>query len=182
MPFVNVQKKFMENDLKSRSEPENKSKQLIEQKSAYEIPCAVSCPVVCEFEIAYADPSIQFILPVRITFGSQAETITVLQVLQSSSISDYFPSMGCHSLMELAPRLSVFGERANFDTILKPGARISILRPLLRDPKLARILKGKKDRLTKIQEREKLNIQKKSKYGSQKSHLQKSSPQSGKFD
>jgi len=81
-----------------------------------------------QYEVAYALPEEQVILPVSGPAG-----MTVVQAIEQSGILARFPDI------DLAVnKLGVFGKLAKADTVLNPGDRVEIYRPLIADPKEAR--------------------------------------------
>ncbi len=79
-------------------------------------------------EVAFAKLDEQLILTVKAAPG-----ITVQQAIEQSGILQRFPEI------EIGKnRVGVFGKVAKPDTVLQPGDRVEIYRPLIADPKVQR--------------------------------------------
>jgi putative ubiquitin-RnfH superfamily antitoxin RatB of RatAB toxin-antitoxin module len=78
--------------------------------------------------VAYALPEQQSVIQVEVEAGS-----TALDAVQLSGILDRFPEIASRPL-----DLAVFGRKVQATTPVRPGDRIEILRPLIRDPKETR--------------------------------------------
>ena len=78
--------------------------------------------------VAYALPEQQSVTPVEVKAGSTAH-----DAVQLSGVLGRFPEIASKPL-----ELAVFGRKVQPTTPLKPGDRVEILRPLLRDPKETR--------------------------------------------
>lgn len=79
-------------------------------------------------EVAYALPSRQIILPVKVTTGT-----TAAQAVEASGVLQKFPEI------DLAKnKLGIFGKLVKMDTLLREHDRVEIYRPLIADPKQAR--------------------------------------------
>ncbi len=76
-------------------------------------------------EIAYALPSQQMILKLRVENGTTAE-----QAIRASGILEKFPEI------DMAQnRIGIFGKLAKPDNVLRENDRVEIYRPLIADPK-----------------------------------------------
>jgi len=79
-------------------------------------------------EIAYAEPQEQWLRVVDVAPGT-----TAAEAIRESGLADEMPAL------ELTGRtLGIFGEVCRHDTVLRPGDRVEIYRPLQVDPKTAR--------------------------------------------
>ena len=79
-------------------------------------------------EVAYALPTQQLILPVKV-----AEGTTAIQAVETSGILQKFPEI------DLAQnKLGIFGKLVKSDTPLRERDRVEIYRPLIADPKEVR--------------------------------------------
>jgi putative ubiquitin-RnfH superfamily antitoxin RatB of RatAB toxin-antitoxin module len=76
-------------------------------------------------EVAYATPDRQLILSVSVPAGS-----TIEYAVRCSGILDEFPDIDLH-----VNDVGVFGNIAELETVLAPGDRVEIYRPLIADPK-----------------------------------------------
>lgn len=88
-------------------------------------------------EIVYALENEQKIYKLELRTGS-----TVEDALQESTILKDYPELKLNNL-----NLGIYSKKANLDTILKAYDRIEIYRPLLIDPKQARLLRAKKPKV-----------------------------------
>ena len=84
-------------------------------------------------EVAYAEPTRQLIVSLRAAPGT-----TAMQAVRQSGIRDEFPALGGEAELELG----IFAKQCAHDTVLRPGDRVEIYRPLTIDPKEARRLKA----------------------------------------
>ena len=85
-----------------------------------------------EVEVVYALPEKQRVFTVRIEAGTTAE-----QAVRQCGVLSEYPQI------DLADaKLGVFGRRIATSTIVHPGDRIEIYRPLLVDPKAIRRLRA----------------------------------------
>jgi putative ubiquitin-RnfH superfamily antitoxin RatB of RatAB toxin-antitoxin module len=76
-------------------------------------------------EVAYALPSEQLIVPVKVQLGTTAE-----QAILKSGIQNKFPEI------DLAiNKIGVFGKHIRLDNVLRHLDRVEIYRPLIADPK-----------------------------------------------
>ncbi len=93
-------------------------------------------PESIEVEVAYALPTEQMIIPVRVAPGS-----TALQAVHDSGILEHFPQIDLDTA-----KMGIFSKAiAKPDEhVLQPGDRVEIYRPLLIDPKEARANRAKK--------------------------------------
>jgi uncharacterized protein len=80
-------------------------------------------------EVVYAKPDLQTVLGLEITKGS-----TILTAIKQSKILELFPELKLDIL-----KVGIFSEIKPLNTTLEAGDRIEIYRPLLIDPKQARI-------------------------------------------
>jgi putative ubiquitin-RnfH superfamily antitoxin RatB of RatAB toxin-antitoxin module len=79
-------------------------------------------------EVAHARPDKQLLLQLEVPAGT-----TLLEAIELSGITAEFPAL------EVDPaRVGIFGVRARFEDVLRPGDRVEIYRPLIADPKEAR--------------------------------------------
>lgn len=81
-----------------------------------------------EIEVAYALPTQQLIIPLKVKVGSYLE-----QGIKESGILSQFPEIDFQTF-----QVGVFGKVCRLDDVLKTGDRIEIYRPLICDPKQAR--------------------------------------------
>ncbi len=79
-------------------------------------------------EVAYALPSQQVILPVKIAEGANAA-----QAVEASGILQKFPEIDLSQ-----NKLGIFGKLVKSDTVLRERDRVEIYRPLIADPKEVR--------------------------------------------
>ncbi|MDX1604613.1 MAG: RnfH family protein [Candidatus Competibacterales bacterium] len=79
-------------------------------------------------EVAYARPDRQWLITIELPPGS-----TAAQALAHSGLLETLPEIDPVS----AP-LGLFGRRCAPDTVLQPGDRVEVYRPLQIDPKQAR--------------------------------------------
>ena len=79
-------------------------------------------------EVAYALPTQQVILPVKVRTGANAEA-----AIRASGVLAKFPEI------DLAVnKIGVFGKLSKLDAELRPLDRVEIYRPLIADPKEVR--------------------------------------------
>ena len=88
-------------------------------------------------ELAYLKPSLQTVLVVNIAAGS-----TILLALQESKLLELFPELELEQLS-----LGIFSVPKKLDTKLVAGDRVEVYRPLVIDPKQARLDRVKKQKL-----------------------------------
>ncbi len=81
-----------------------------------------------QVEVAYARPDRQEILAVELERGA-----TVADAIRLSRIGNSFPEIDIANAS-----IGVFGKRGTMATVLNPGDRVEIYRPLVADPKQAR--------------------------------------------
>lgn len=93
-------------------------------------------PNYFEIEIAYALPNIQILKQITVKTGDTAE-----QAVLKSGILDQFSEITLEK-----NRIGIFSNFVKLTTILRPGDRLEIYRPLTIDPKKARFLRAKKPR------------------------------------
>ena len=79
-------------------------------------------------EVAYALPTEQIILPIKVAAGITAEA-----AVKESGILTKFPEI---NLAE--NKIGIFGKLTQLDTVLRDKDRIEIYRPLIADPKEVR--------------------------------------------
>ena len=79
-------------------------------------------------EVAYARPDRQWLWSVEVPAGT-----TAMEAIRQSGVVAACPEVDPES----AP-LGIFGEACSRETLLRPGDRVEIHRPLKRDPKTAR--------------------------------------------
>ncbi|MEX0617957.1 MAG: RnfH family protein [Pseudohongiellaceae bacterium] len=91
-------------------------------------------------EVAYAAPDQQVIIPLQVTRGTVA-----IDAVRQSNIANRFPAITDSDPM------GIFSKPLNgvelplpSDYTLQPGDRVEIYRPLLIDPKQARLARAKK--------------------------------------
>ncbi len=84
--------------------------------------------------VAYATVTRQLEIALQIS-----ESTTIAVAIQRSGIIEQFPEI---KLSEA--KIGVFSRRAQLDDLLHDGDRIEIYRPLIIDPKQARLLRAKK--------------------------------------
>ena len=80
-------------------------------------------------EVVYATPDLQTVLGLEIAASS-----TILLAIKQSKILELFPELELDTL-----KVGIFSELKSLDTKLEAGDRIEIYRPLLIDPKQARL-------------------------------------------
>lgn len=79
-------------------------------------------------EVAYARPDEQAVIPVEVEAGTSAR-----EAVARSGILERFPEIDLDS-----SKLGIFGKLTKPDTVLRPGDRVEIYRPLIADPKEVR--------------------------------------------
>ncbi len=78
-----------------------------------------------EIEVAYATPTRQALLQIRVPEGC-----TVEQAIELSGIREMFPGI------EIDPgAVGIFSRKVSMDQVLRNGDRVEIYRPLIADPK-----------------------------------------------
>jgi uncharacterized protein len=87
-----------------------------------------------DVEVAYAKPNKQSLIRLQLPVGS-----TVEQAIYASNLLTQFAEI---VLYETA--IGIFSSVCQLDHILKPGDRVEIYRPLVLDPKAARLQRAKK--------------------------------------
>jgi len=88
-------------------------------------------------EVAYLSPNEQTIISLEIP-----QNTTVLKAIQLSKLLEKFPEI------DLAKnKVGIFGKIVPLETMLNPGDRVEIYRPLLIDPKQKRLLKAKLNKI-----------------------------------
>jgi uncharacterized protein len=87
-----------------------------------------------EVEVAYATPEKQALLTVKVPKGA-----TIEAAIQQSNVLERFPEIDLTTI-----KVGVFSEPATLQTLLQPGDRVEIYRPLVIDPKEARRMRAKK--------------------------------------
>ncbi len=81
-----------------------------------------------KIEVAYGTASRQRLVVLDVQQGC-----TVEQAIEASGIKQEFPDMVVD-----ADRVGIFGRRVGLDTLLQPGERVEIYRPLTCDPRASR--------------------------------------------
>lgn len=88
-----------------------------------------------DVEVAYARPEEQAIISLKVP-----ENTTLAEAIQMSRICHRFPEI------DLAKtKVGIFSKISALSTILKPGDRVEIYRPLMADPKAARKQRAKRE-------------------------------------
>lgn len=87
-----------------------------------------------QIEVAYASPTEQAVLSLRVPIGTSVEA-----AIRASGILQHFPEID----LATAP-LGRFAKRCGLDDLVQSGDRIEIYRPLLADPKEVRRLRAEK--------------------------------------
>lgn len=90
-----------------------------------------------QIKVAYATPKKQIEIPLIVE-----ESCTIAMAIRRSGILTQFPNI---DLAKVA--VGIHGKKAKLDDILFDGDRVEIYRPLLMDPKQARLLRAKKSAL-----------------------------------
>lgn len=85
-------------------------------------------------EVVYGLPERQVLVELHVP-----DDCTVEQAVQQSNLMKQFPEIDLSS-----NKMGVFSKPVKRDTRLRPGDRVEIYRPLLIDPKAARLLRAKK--------------------------------------
>jgi putative ubiquitin-RnfH superfamily antitoxin RatB of RatAB toxin-antitoxin module len=85
-------------------------------------------------EVAYAKPDKQSLVTLTLPLGSSAE-----QAVHASDLLNQFPEIDLSHI-----KIGVFGNVCDLNQILKEGDRVEIYRPLMLDPKAARLQRAKK--------------------------------------
>lgn len=88
-------------------------------------------------EVAFADENQQTIISLKVKLDC-----TVNEAIQQSHILQQFPAIDL-----TINKVGIFGKQVALDAILQPGDRVEIYRPLLIDPKQARLLRARKQKL-----------------------------------
>ena len=81
-----------------------------------------------DIEVIYARPAEQIVIALKVVPGT-----TVEEALKLSGLSARFREIG-----GVRVALGIYGRRVARDTVLVPGDRVEIYRPLTADPKQAR--------------------------------------------
>jgi putative ubiquitin-RnfH superfamily antitoxin RatB of RatAB toxin-antitoxin module len=89
-----------------------------------------------EIEVVYALSTRQVLIKTQVELGASA-----LTAIQQSGILQEFPEINLNSV-----KIGIFGKLISPDQGLQNGDRIEIYRPLLIDPKQARLLRAKKSK------------------------------------
>lgn len=79
-------------------------------------------------EIAYARPDIQVVIALEVPVGT-----TLGQTLELSRIRQRFPEIDLDN-----NQVGIFGELRTLSSVLNPGDRVEVYRPLLADPRVMR--------------------------------------------
>ncbi len=90
-------------------------------------------------EVAFALPDEQAILPLEVPEGTTAE-----EAIRQSGILQRFPSIDLSK-----NKIGIFGRLARLDSVLQPGDRVEIYRPLIADPKEARRKRARRGKAMK---------------------------------
>ncbi len=85
-------------------------------------------------EVAYASPAKQNVIAVEVS-----EVSTIADAILQSGILQEFPEINLSKA-----KIGVFGKLVTLQTQIQDGDRIEIYRPLIIDPKQARLLRTKK--------------------------------------
>ena len=85
-------------------------------------------------ELIYIEPNSQNSLKLNLVKGTNIE-----QAIQGSGLLERFPNIDLN-----INKVGIFSKIQELDTVLCPGDRIEIYRPLLADPKEARRQRAKK--------------------------------------
>lgn len=88
-------------------------------------------------EVAFAKPSEQLIIPLKVSAGATAQ-----QAIETSGILAMFPEIDLN-----INKIGIFGKLIKLDTPLKHLDRIEIYRPLIVDAKEARKQRAAKSKL-----------------------------------
>jgi putative ubiquitin-RnfH superfamily antitoxin RatB of RatAB toxin-antitoxin module len=86
-------------------------------------------------EVVYCQPMDQSCVSLRVSEGCSAA-----QAIKQSNLQEKFK---LQFVGEKCARIGVFAKKTSLDTILKPGDRVEIYRPLLLSPTEARRLRAK---------------------------------------
>lgn len=84
--------------------------------------------------VSYATPERQVEIPLKIE-----ESCTIAMAIKRSGILEKFPEINFASI-----QCGIHSRKAKLDDLLQEGDRIEIYRPLLIDPKAARLKRSKK--------------------------------------
>jgi putative ubiquitin-RnfH superfamily antitoxin RatB of RatAB toxin-antitoxin module len=90
-------------------------------------------------EVAYARPDRQVILSLQVP-----EDTTIETAIKLSGISKYFPEIDLQTI-----KVGIFSKPVSSSEKLNAGDRVEIYRPLIIDPKQARLLRAKRKNLKK---------------------------------
>jgi putative ubiquitin-RnfH superfamily antitoxin RatB of RatAB toxin-antitoxin module len=85
-------------------------------------------------EVVYAKPQQQALVTLQLPIGISAE-----QAIQASGLLNDFPEIDLTQT-----KIGIFGSVCDLGHILKQGDRVEIYRPLILDPKAARLQRAKK--------------------------------------
>lgn len=80
-------------------------------------------------EVVYADSEKQTLLRLKVP-----EEVTVQEVIESSGILELFPAIDLST-----QKVGIFSQLCSLDKIVEEGDRVEIYRPLILDPKQARL-------------------------------------------
>jgi putative ubiquitin-RnfH superfamily antitoxin RatB of RatAB toxin-antitoxin module len=113
-----------------------------------------------QIEIAYANETVQKIIPLSLPQGS-----TVSQAILASELFILFPELKSEEdaapFFKIQDCVGIFSEKVALDKILQEGDRIEIYRTLKINPKEARSLRAKNERKKAKQSVQLKNIEKK---------------------
>ncbi|MDQ2994750.1 MAG: RnfH family protein [Pseudomonadota bacterium] len=90
--------------------------------------------MVVRIEVCYANAEQQWLIPVDIPEGSSVE-----QAIAASRILTT-----CSEIATLPLSVGIFSKKCDLQTVLQAGDRVEIYRPLLIDPKAARLLRAQR--------------------------------------
>jgi putative ubiquitin-RnfH superfamily antitoxin RatB of RatAB toxin-antitoxin module len=91
-------------------------------------------------EVAYARPDLQRIVPLDVPSGT-----TLMEAVRRSDIVSLFPEIDLD-----AATFGIFGKVVrDHETVLRPGDRVEIYRPLIADPKARRAERARAQRAEK---------------------------------
>ena len=83
---------------------------------------------LCEVQVCYMTPELEFYQSLRVSDDS-----TIQEVLELSDLRQTFPVINIAAL-----KVGIYSKIKSLDTLIKPGDRIEVYRPLLVDPMVAR--------------------------------------------
>ncbi len=89
-----------------------------------------------DVEVAYAEPQAQYLIALQLPLNS-----TIWQAVEQSGLLDKCTALQARG-DSLRENVGIFGKLKPADSLLQPGDRVEIYRPLLMDPKQARRLRA----------------------------------------